>query len=189
MKLSSKLKEIVADIVTDPIVFAFIILPTTCYFMMTALISVNAMTQEAQWSNDRVVFKVYRVNGEDGNDSRVRIVASRLPKNAVAEQSLTVKNEQDSDQDVEVLYDVYNQKAKSLDLFQEPSRASKRYYVVKIDKNNQVSIADLRSDEIKDIRKDRNSAFKLTVQKLNDKYRVLIEDDPEADAKASAGLP
>ena len=163
MKLSSKLKEIVAGIVTDPIVFAFIILPTTCYFMITGLISVNDMAQDAKWSIDRVVSKVYRANGEDDNDSRVRIVASRLLKNAVAEQALAVKNEQDSDQDVEVLYDVYNQKVKSLDLFQELSRASKRYCVVKIDKNNQVSIADLRSNAIKDIRKDRNSAFKLTV--------------------------
>lgn len=138
MKPLSKFKEIAADIVTDPIVFTVIILITTCYFMITGLIGVNTAAQDAQWSSDRAVSKVYRANGEDGNDSKVRIVASRLPKNAVAEQSIAVKNEQDSDQDVEVLYDVYNQKVKSLDLF-------KSYFKLRKDIMSSRSIRTIKS--------------------------------------------
>ena len=66
------------------------------------------------------------------------------------------------------------------------------HYIVKKD-GDTVSVGEILNGNIIDKRKDKTKAFNVTIKKLNDNYRVILENEKDPQPKeityTSDGLP
>lgn len=93
-------------------------------------------------------------------------------------------------------YPYMNQKES---VYKKPSFADKLFginthYVVKKD-GDTISVGEVRSGNVIDQRKDKTKPFNVTIKKLDDNYRVILENDAEPKPQpkeityTSDGLP